>query len=287
MPENRNIGCGGIDFGRDTVYIDTNRILDSCRDKDCFEDAMVYLLSADSDILSSCVNIRTKSADIVAANISVDEIPFSPGFYQINIRMFIKIKFEACLNNSRTEDIRGLCVLDKSVILYGGEGNIGIFRSSQCGSDFCSGILTNKKETNLPTAVFEVAAPVILNTKINELMPGMRCGCVPSDIPECVADFFDGCVSFSCNMQRMICVSIGIFSVVRLERPGQYLVSGTEYAVPEKICPPDKPSDPCDMFRKMSFPVNEFYPPASCSYDKNIGISIGSGGSCGCAGKGK
>lgn len=283
MPENRNNGNCGVDFGRDTVYIDTNRILDCCRDKDCFEDATVYFASNCNDILQGCVNIRTKSAEVIAANIGVDSIQFNPGFYQINIRMFLKIVLEVCLGNSRIEEICGLCILDKSVILYGSEGNVGIFRSSSDRSDFCSGILTNRKKTNMPTAVFEVAAPVVLNTKINDIMPGSRCGCIMPEIPDCIADYFDGNISFTGNMQRMITVSIGIFSVIRLERPGQYLVTGTEYAVPEKICPPEKPGNPCDMFRRMSFPVNEFYPPAS----EGCGRQSNGGGICGCIGKNK
>ena len=279
MPENRNIGCAGVDFGRDTVYIDTNRILDCCRDKDCFEDAAVYLAAPCAEVLQTCVNIRTKSAEMIAASIGLDEIPFSPGFFQINIRMFIKIKFDACLANGRAEEICGLCVLDKSVILFGGEGNVSIFRSCADDSSFCAGLSTNKKHTNLPTAVFEAASPIILGTKVTDLMPGVRCGVCPCDIPECVAECFDGCTSYTTNLPRMITVSIGIFSVVRMERPGQYLVTGAEYAVPEKVCQPDCPENPCEMFRRMSFPVNEFYPPsaigvqpktvsAGCGYNK-------------------
>ena len=277
MPENRNIGCAGVDFGRDTVYIDTNRILDCCRDKDCFENVTVYFASPCAEALQTCVNIRTKSAEIIAANIGLDEIPFSPGFFQINIRMFLKIKFEICLANGRAEEICGLCVLDKSVILFGGEGNVSIFRSRADEGSFCAAINANKKHTNLPTAVFEVASPIVLGTKVQDLMPGMRCGVCPCDIPECVAECFDGCLSYSSNMPRVITVSVGLFSVVRLERPGQYLVTGTEYAVPEKVCPPDCPEDPCDMFRRMSFPVNEFYPPSVASYQPKMPASSGCG----------
>jgi hypothetical protein len=79
-------------------------------------------------------------------------------------------------------------------------------------------------------------------------------------------------------MQRIITVSIGIFSVVRVERPGQYLVTGTEYAVPEKVCQPDCPENPCEMFRRMSFPVNEFYPPSAVSYQPKAQVT----GGCGC-----
>jgi hypothetical protein len=227
--------------------------------------------------LQTCVNIRTKSAEIIAANIGLDEIPFSPGFFQINIRMFLKIRFELCLANGRADEVCGLCVLDKSVILFGGEGNVSVFRSSAEEGSFCTAIHANKKHTNLPTAVFEVASPIVLGTKVQDLMPGMRCGICPCDIPECVAECFDGCLSYSSNMPRVITVSVGLFSVVRVERPGQYLVTGTEYAVPEKVCPPDCPEDPCDMFRRMSFPVNEFYPPSVASYQPKIQTGTGCG----------
>jgi len=282
MPETRNT-CTGVDFGRDTVYIDTNRILDCCRDKDCFENVTVYFAAPCAEALQTCVNIRTKSAEIIAANIGLDEIPFSPGFFQINIRLFLKIKFELCLANGRAEEICGLCILDKSVILFGGEGNVSIFKSGSEESSFCAGIHANKKHSNLPTAVFEVATPIVLGTKVTELVPGMRCGICPCDIPECVSDCFDGCVSYSSNMPRIITVSIGLFSVVRLERPGQYLVTGTEYAVPEKVCPPDCPEDPCDMFRRMSFPINEFYPPSVANYQPKM--PSGSSGCNSCKGK--
>ena len=56
MPDNRNSSpCFG---GRDTVYIDTNRILDSCRDKDCFEDVPVYLTDVGNEIVDRSSNAR-------------------------------------------------------------------------------------------------------------------------------------------------------------------------------------------------------------------------------------
>ena len=54
MPDNRNSSpCFG---GRDTVYIDTNRILDSCRDKDCFEDVPVYLTDVGNETVDRSSN---------------------------------------------------------------------------------------------------------------------------------------------------------------------------------------------------------------------------------------
>ena len=61
---------------------------------------------------------------------------------------------------------------------------------------------------------------------------------------------------------RNLYVSLGFFSVVRIERPGQYIVSATEFSVPDKECVMTQPDDPCQMFAKMAFPVNEFNPPS-------------------------
>ena len=36
---------------RESVCIDTNRVLDSCRDRDCFENVRVYLSSFGNEIL--------------------------------------------------------------------------------------------------------------------------------------------------------------------------------------------------------------------------------------------
>ena len=65
MPDNRNSSpCFG---GRDTVYIDTNRILDSCRDKDCFEDVPVYLTDVGNETVDRSSNARVKCAEVVSA----------------------------------------------------------------------------------------------------------------------------------------------------------------------------------------------------------------------------
>lgn len=72
--------------------------------------------------------------------------------------------------------------------------------------------------------------------------------------------FSEGFAEEGCNR---LYVSIGMFSVIRLERPAQYLVSAAEYSVPDKECAPaTNEDDPCSLFRTMAFPVNEFYPPA-------------------------
>ena len=70
------------------VYIDTNRIMDSCRDKDCYEDVRVYLTDFGQEIIEQSGSVRAKCASVVGTNISVVPLAFNKGFYQVNIRMY-------------------------------------------------------------------------------------------------------------------------------------------------------------------------------------------------------
>ena len=58
--------------------------------------------------------------------------------------------------------------------------------------------------------------------------------------------------------EKILTVSLGLFSVVRIERPTQILVTGTEYNVPEKQCNEPINDDPCSIFNGIPFPEKEF-----------------------------
>ena len=67
MSELRTNICGGGN-DRGNVVIDTNRVIDSCRDRDCFENARVYLTAQGEQTLASANNIRTVSSSILLAS---------------------------------------------------------------------------------------------------------------------------------------------------------------------------------------------------------------------------
>ncbi|MBP3437665.1 MAG: hypothetical protein J6K61_07170 [Clostridia bacterium] len=248
---------------RETVCIDTMRVLDSCRDRDCYEDVRVFLTPAGQDLVDRTTVIRTVCADIIGTSIHVVGVPFNNGFYQINICFYIRLKLESCLGTARQEFF-GLVVLEKSVVLYGGEGCATIFQSN--GEDnFCAAPVFCSGRDNLPIAVVEVVSPIVLKTCL--ACPECEgCCCVPlpecenGELPPCIVEAFpDGVPSASVTGSNRLLVSIGLFSVIRLERSGQFLISASEYAVPDKECPPAQADeDPCRMFRKMAFPVSEF-----------------------------
>lgn len=135
MAENRSPCCGG---NRDSAYIDTYRIYDSCRDKDCFEDVAVFLTDYGRDVIEHTSNVRCCSAIISAVDINVDPIPFNNGFYRIDIRIYVKMTFECCVGMSNRQIIEGVAAVDKKLVLYGGEGGVSVFRSNPNRDGFCS-----------------------------------------------------------------------------------------------------------------------------------------------------
>ncbi len=280
-------GCG--------VIIDTYQVFDSCRDRDCFEDTRVYLDELGQSIIEHTSQVRTKSAEICASSISVDPVQLSRGFYRVTVRFYVKLELEACIggipcvtnnvcaNNScsngcntysmKPQCFSGVAVVEKSVVLYGGEGTVHVFRSSALADGFCARPSCGEMSNNLPTAVVETVDPVVLGTRVvDPAVCCCSCCCSCSDIPSFVCEQVGNICD---DGSRHLAVSLGFFSVIRIERPEQYLINAIEYSVPDKECAPIDTGSPCDAFRRMAFPTEEFAPGRSlpishdCDRDKN------------------
>lgn len=248
--------------GKDMVCIDTYRVLDSCRDKDCYEDVRVYLSEHGQNIIDHTCAVRVKSAKVLWSYIDINAMPFNRGFYQLNIRIYVKIICEACVSPGNIQEVCGVCAVEKRVVLFGSEGNVNVFKSSGGCSGFCAAPGSGRcsASTNLPIAVLEMVDPLVLSSKIVEPRRNCLCCCTVDEIPEQVCALI-GCRLVDPDNGNKLLVSLGFFSVVRLERPAQYLVGGVEYSVPEKECAAVQDDDPCGVFRRMKFPVSEFCPP--------------------------
>ena len=137
MNENRtNASCFGQD-SRGSVCIDTQRVIDACRDRDCFENARVYLTHACEEVLAGATTLRARSAKILWSYVGVNSVPFNCGFFQVTVRYYVLVEVEACYGMGKSHTIKGLSILEKDVILYGGEGSVTTFSSSPENS-FCS-----------------------------------------------------------------------------------------------------------------------------------------------------
>lgn len=263
----------------DLVCIETNRVLDSCKDKDCFEDVAVILTDFGNEIIKRTTNIRAKNACITWTYIGIDPVKFNRGFYSVTIKFYVKITFEACLSGGRSQEFDGVCVLEKRVILYGSESNVSIFKSNPDASDYCKVPEPCCSTKNVPIAIVEVVDPVILNSKVKEAADNCCCCCCCCDVPEHVSSGLSGSLVDVAEGERYITVSLGIFSVVRIVRPAQYLIHASEYCVPDKECVAAEEDNPCRLFRKMDFPTSEF---CATPYGSNNYADNGKSGKCGC-----
>ena len=79
------------------------------------------------------------------------------------------------------------------------------------------------------------------------------------NLPSSVCSKFDG--EFNCcKPQKTVLITIGLFTIVQLERSVQMMIPAYDYAVPDKEST-STTDDPCEVFRKIKFPVNQFFPP--------------------------
>ncbi len=275
MSDNRN-GCfsreRGVSGSGCGVVIDTYQVFDSCRDRDCFEDTRVFLDELGQSIIEHTSQVRTKSAEICSSAITVEPVQLSRGFYRVTVRFYVKLELEACMCPGKSQCFSGIAVVEKSVVLYGGEGSVHVFRSNATADSFCSVPCTGEMGNNLPVAVVETVDPVVLGTRVVEPSSCCcTCCCSCADIPVAVANSVGELWD---EGSRYLAVSLGFFSVIRIERPEQYLVNALEFSVPDKECAVADTGSPCDAFRRMAFPIDEFAP----------GRSVPQGSGCGCIG---
>lgn len=253
---------------REAVCIHTKKIFDSCKDKDCIEDLRVYPTRGCQEVIDRAVSVKAGCAELLYAYIDVEPVTFNRGFYTVDVRYFYRITADAFVGAARPVEITGLAVFDKRVILFGSEGSAKVFTSTgkNCGSD-----IQGLPATTAPTAVVESVDPIILGMKLVEV-----CQCRHNDncceIPPAVCACFPEELVTGGDVHRLF-VTLGQFSIIRLERDTQLLMPAYDYCMPEKDCDCGcdcRQEDPCELFRKVQFPVGEFFPPNHCPAPKSV-----------------
>ena len=253
---------------RQAMSIHTRKITDSCRDKDCIEDLRVYLTTGSQAILDNATNARVRCAELLYTYMDVEPVAFDRNHYCIDITFYYRILADAVVGVSRPATLYGLAVFSKRAVLCGEDSRAHIYRSdTRIGEpDGLSRICAN-----LPTAVVEVLDPMVLSSKVKDICD---CGCGEclAQIPAAIRSQFDEELVLSGDRRRLF-VTLGQFSIVRLERDAQLVVPVLEYAIPCKECcdAPGGGEDPCEMFSRIPFPAGEFAP--KCCDEKPDGDS--------------
>ncbi len=263
----------------DPVCIHTDQIYDSCRDRDCIKDQRVYFTNSAQEIIDKAINVKIKKAEVIWVYTTIEPVAFNRGFFTVDIKYFIKVTVEAFKGVSCPTELEGLVTYDKKVILFGSEGNVKIFQSTD--NDNCN-ISDIWHKNNMPKAIVEVVDPIALSAKLVSKDDCCCCDCHEHflAIPENICACFDDELYIG-DDGKTVLVTLGIFTIVKLERTVQLLVDAVDFCIPDKECSAATENNPCDLFNTIRFPFDEFFPPQKGCGDFD-GISSIQTGGCGC-----
>jgi hypothetical protein len=203
--------------------------------------------------------------------VDVEPVQFNRGFYSVDITCCFDVSVEVfdrpCGRTGRKPCIvSGIAVFNKRVILFGSEGSVKVFTSdSEDGNG-------SRESDDLPKAVVEAVDPVFLAARLVDA----DCPVDGTQVPEMFSEKLEG--SLGCVVPlKLVLVTLGLFSIVKLERNVQMLIPAYDFCIPDKECISSSNNDPCDLFKNIKFPINQFFPPRFAD-----GISPANAPDCGC-----
>lgn len=253
MNQDRTIGSG-----KDSSCINVNRVYDCCKDRDCMMDMRVYLTREGQEIVDNASGVKAVSAEVLWTYLDVEPLAFNRGFYMVDIRFFFRVVLDVYAGPGRPVPVDGLCTYDKRVILFGSEGGAKLYSSVLVPRGGDAQLLMR---TNLPKATVEVVDPVVLSAKLVNCRDTFgSCEIDLTAIPDDICRCFNSDIVNPLSGNK-VCVTLGLFSIVRLMREVQIVVPCTDFCIPEKECSDPGEEDPCNIFYKMCFPIDEFFPP--------------------------
>ena len=117
-----------------------------------------------------------------------------------------------------------------------------------------------------PKATVQVAQPIGLAAYVKDCCSHCDPCC---RIPERICRHYGG--GFDNTCRRGIYIALGLFTIVQISRNVQMLIPAYDFCIPEKECVTSS-DNPCELFRRIEFPTNEFFPPRA--------TDLGDGGRC-------
>lgn len=245
---------------REAVCVHTNKIYASCQDKDCIEQLRVFPTESSLAVLQAAQTVRASRAELLSVVPIVEPVQFNRGFYTVDMTFYYRVVLQASSGSTvRYTELDGLSVFNKRIILYGGELGAKSFSSASAQP----AVLTGRAA---PTAVVEALDPMLLAAQRVDCPSDERCEdtfvpAVPSDIS---AAFDSPLVLDGSSTGVRAYVSLGQFSVVRLERDATLLIPTYDYCPPQGECSDAEigggSDDPCELFDGVRFPTEQFFP---------------------------
>ena len=261
---------------KDGVCIHTDQVYDSCKEKDCLEDLEVILTAPSQEIIDQANDVKVKSAEIIWVFTDIEPVPFNRGFFTVDIKYFFRVTLNVFRGVANPTEVEGLATFNKKVILFGSEGNSKTFSSAyNPGGE----MPTMWRKNNMPKAIVEVVDPIALNAKIVASADCHCCCCCDvSSIPDNICRCFNDELVSPTSENRVL-VSLGLFTIIKIERNVQLLIPAIDFCIPTKECVAATEENPCELFSSLRFPIDEFFPPQRSEFEE---IDSDSGNNCGC-----
>lgn len=256
---------------KEAVCIDAGRIYDSCSDKDCLTDLRVLFPEAvQRSVVDTAASAKVKNVTVLNVLIDVENVPFNKGFYSVDMAYYFEVTADITTASAANVTVSGVAEAHKKAILFGSDGNVRVFSNE--------GNTTVMENNDMPTARVQTVDPICLSSKL-------VVACEPTcavKIPNCIAEYFKTSCFGRCDdytidaaeTHKDLYVTLGLFSIIQLERRVQMLVPCYDFCVPDKDCSTNTTDSPCDLFSQIKFPTEQFFPP-------KLDLSDDSPGCCG------
>ena len=244
---------------REAVCVHTDKISDSCLAKDCIEDLQVYLTVPSQQALDCAVSAKARYVELLHVGGHVETVPYSTGYYTVDLTFYYRVIADASAAGGRPTTVTGLAIFSKRLVMFGGETSARSFSSRSGVSCLCKQAI---QAGNVPEAIVEVVDPMILGSRVQEVCSCNCCPPSPPVIPEAILGCFEEQLVLDGESKRLL-VTIGQFSIARLERSTQLLIPTFDYCIPSKTCKnvgSSNTESPCEVFGQIEFPMDAFFP---------------------------
>lgn len=247
-----NCPTGSTNF-KEAVCINAARIYDSCCDRDCLEDLVVYLSADNQQLVTQAQSVRLRSAELVSTNIDVSPVSFHRGYHTVATTFYYRVTLDVTpAGGGAPTTVTGLAYSDKQVVLYGSEGAVKSFSSTE------NGTVQTADTPALPRAEVQAVDPVPLSAELTTPTVAPVAYTFPAEVLALVG----GTVVAPAAGEQIAEITLGQFTIITLVRDVQLLVPAYDFSFPEKKCIDN--DSPCDVFRSIRFPTDDFFPPRPC-----------------------
>ena len=214
----------------EAVCVDVARVYDSCADRACLADLPVMFTEEEQALIDAATSVRCRGCEVIDVYSEIEKVPFNSGYYSVDNTFFFRVTLDTFTTPSAApQTVYGLCTSAKKNILYGSEGSVKVFSSEYAGGpdEQLPAVSTT------PRAKIQVATPICLEARM--IAPGGSATApeIPAAIPEAVKRAFRGELR-AAETGVAVRVTLGLFTIVQLERDVQLLIPAYRFCVPTK-----------------------------------------------------